>query len=886
MPRTVGETRTIPVDSAVWVDLVIRNKTHPDAGMMNNTDPTIVQSHQQFMPCVFCKSRHIALLDGMVTCQECHSVVDRIIDYGAEWRFFGTVSDGGGVGTGRNMTRCCPPSNSLIPTLGSVIGSGAQSSTPSTTTLAMGGRAKQRSCTDIQRYHFWNSMTYKERTLCSVFEQLAAIALRNGIPQIILKEAKGVYKKASSVKVTRGDNRKAIITCSMYMACKLNHVPRSCKEIGELFGVSSKIVIRGCKLIESRVDDLEVSTSRPEDYIRRFCSKLQMDEIERAFTQHIVDNIVESDLVCDFMPTSVAAGALYMTNLELNVGLSRADIAQACYLSTQSDCSSDSNHTNHNDSQDSLNQSDADIPHVLQSDTDIPHVDAHFGDPLVMDEIMYVALPVGELTGQVKWFNDRLGYGFCTVINDSVHKGRDIFVHHSGIRPLTSNYKTLRKGEYINLNVMNGHNGRSYAEQNEVSVIAGKTDDVKNASRKGSACKTVVGKGSCGKTVVGKGSAGKGSAGKAVVGKAVSRKVSVGKAVGDQVGVGKAVSRKVSVGKAVSRKVSVGKAVGDQAGFFTALGVIAAFAVVDLIAGAFGGGDNSGGNDDSPKENDAAADDAVADDEEDVFGDNDDDIFADIDNDIGGNFQTASSETIDNAKRPKRTVDKNNLYSAVQQQAEAEKQAAVYAAVKAAQQQAEDGKQAAVDAAVKAVQQQAEAEKQAAVYAAVKAAQQQAEDGKQAAVDAAVKAAQQQAEDGKQAAVDAAVKAAQQQAEDGKQAAVDAAVKAAQQQAEDGKQAAVDAVVKAAQQQADAAKKLWGMMRLREENKDAQFQQELTEMFNKLERKECIIRKHEASINAIRCVLRKRMHVAVSRRAAMRFACGEQFHHQISFCPP
>eukprot|EP00798_Chlamydomonas_sp_ICE-L_P007023 gene7023-120_t len=712
MPRTVGETRTIPVDSAVWVDLVIRNKTHPDAGM-NNTDPIIVQSHQQFMPCVFCKSQHIALLNGMVTCQECHSVVDRIIDYGAEWRFFGTVSDGGGVGTGRNMTRCCPPSNSLIPTLGSVIGSGAQSSTPSTTTLAMGGRAKQRSCTDIQRYHFWNSMTYKERTLCSVFEHLAAIALRNGIPQIILEEAKGVYKKASSVKVTRGDNRKAIMTCSMYMACKLNHVPRSCKEIGELFGVSSKIVIRGCKLIESRVDDLEVSTSRPEDYIRRFSSKLQMDEIEGVFTQHIVDNIVESDL-------------------------------------TQSDCSSNSNHTNHNDSQDSLNQSDTDIPHVHQSDTDIPHVDAHFGDPLVMDEIMYVALLVGELTGQVKWFNDRLGYGFCTVINDSVHKGRDIFVHHSGIRPLTSNYKTLRKGEYINFNVMNGHNGMQAVNVTGIcggplmcDVVPVKTRVSESmygshhtASRKGSAGKTVVGKESAGKTVVGKGSAGKASAGKAVVGKAVSGKVSVGKAV-----VGKAVSGKVSIGKAVGEQVGGGKAAGGkavggkvlssseelkqlraevkalnareakiiksykarvadmkkqvqkrfkeleagtkqqlqqsnaspqqqssimdylQAGFFTALGVIAAFAVVDLIAGAFGGGDNSGGNDDSPKENDAAADDAVADDEEDVFGDNDDDIFADIDNDIGGNFQTASSETNDNAKRPKRTVDKNNLYS-------------------------------------------------------------------------------------------------------------------------------------------------------------------------------------------------------------------------------
>eukprot|EP00798_Chlamydomonas_sp_ICE-L_P029380 gene29380-5731_t len=149
-------------------------------------------------------------------------------------------------------------------------------------------------------------------------------------------------------------------------------------------------------------------------------------------------------------------------------------------------------------------------------------------------------------------------------------------------------------------------------------------------------------------------------------------------------------------------------------------------------------------------------------------------------------------------------------------------------------------------------QRQARSERAGCSLCGVKAAQQRPRMASRAAVDAAVKAAQQQAEDVKQAAVDAVVKAAQQQAEDSKQAAVDAVVKAAQQQAEDGKQAAVDAVVKAAQQQVDAAKKLWGMMRLREENKDAQFQQELTEMFNKLERKECIIRKHEASTNAIR----------------------------------
>lgn len=64
----------------------------------------------------------------------------------------------------------------------------------------------------------------------------------------------------------------------------------------------------------------------------------------------------------------------------------------------------------------------------------------------------------GNLVGQVKWFGDNLGYGFIT-INDGPEKGKDIFVHHSGIKPANSNYKTLRKGEYVNFNVIKGANG-------------------------------------------------------------------------------------------------------------------------------------------------------------------------------------------------------------------------------------------------------------------------------------------------------------------------------------------------------------------------------------------------------------------------------------------
>lgn len=59
---------------------------------------------------------------------------------------------------------------------------------------------------------------------------------------------------------------------------------------------------------------------------------------------------------------------------------------------------------------------------------------------------------VGEFIGQCKWFSDMLGYGFLTIQSGS-YKGKDIFVHHTAIKPLNSNYRTLKTGEYVNLDI-------------------------------------------------------------------------------------------------------------------------------------------------------------------------------------------------------------------------------------------------------------------------------------------------------------------------------------------------------------------------------------------------------------------------------------------------
>lgn len=52
------------------------------------------------------------------------------------------------------------------------------------------------------------------------------------------------------------------------------------------------------------------------------------------------------------------------------------------------------------------------------------------------------------ITGRVKWFNNKAGYGFITV-TDGEKSGSDIFVHHSAIGVSSQQYKYLVQGEYV-----------------------------------------------------------------------------------------------------------------------------------------------------------------------------------------------------------------------------------------------------------------------------------------------------------------------------------------------------------------------------------------------------------------------------------------------------
>lgn len=53
-----------------------------------------------------------------------------------------------------------------------------------------------------------------------------------------------------------------------------------------------------------------------------------------------------------------------------------------------------------------------------------------------------------RLTGRVKWFNNKAGFGFVTACEGEL-KDKDVFVHFSSIQVPEDQYKYLVQGEYV-----------------------------------------------------------------------------------------------------------------------------------------------------------------------------------------------------------------------------------------------------------------------------------------------------------------------------------------------------------------------------------------------------------------------------------------------------
>jgi transcription initiation factor TFIIB len=280
---------------------------------------TCVSSENDDSWCPYCKSHTVILDECNYICQQCSSLTTRYIDAGAEWRYYG-ADDNKQV----DPTRCGMPTNDLLPnsSLGSVISS------------KMGESFGMKI---IRKHHFWNSVTYKERTLYHIFDNISTHAINSGLPSTIIEEAKALYKKMSEVKLTRGDNRNGMIATSIYMSCKNHNVPRSSKEIASIFNIKNTTMTKGCKRFQELMQ-VNMDSSEPENFINRFGSRINMAPDMRELCKTVLRKADEIGVLSENTPPSIAAGIMLLVIIACKLDITKQDLSNVCGVSQVTIC--------------------------------------------------------------------------------------------------------------------------------------------------------------------------------------------------------------------------------------------------------------------------------------------------------------------------------------------------------------------------------------------------------------------------------------------------------------------------------------------------------------------------------------------------------------------
>lgn len=283
--------------------------------------------------CMYCPvtcPSAVAIVDGMWVCGACHSMAERVLDYGAEWRVFQNED-----GRATDVSRCSALTSSLITPLGCVLRAGSNYAGVGSGGAGQRTRASRSGIGAVMmsKHQSWNALTYRERSLCKVFELISARTAVFNIASSIVQEAKQMYKQVSVGRIFRGDSRIAVIAACVYMALRSSHVPRSVGEVAEIFDVSSRsAMIRGCNMFhEAMPRNLECSESG--DFVARFCCRLGMTQELTQVCRVVVARVDALFLVTDCTPPSVVGAVLHLVNQRLSLGLKRQEIAEACIVS-------------------------------------------------------------------------------------------------------------------------------------------------------------------------------------------------------------------------------------------------------------------------------------------------------------------------------------------------------------------------------------------------------------------------------------------------------------------------------------------------------------------------------------------------------------------------
>jgi transcription initiation factor TFIIB len=124
-----------------------------------------------------------------------------------------------------------------------------------------------------------------------------------------------IYRKMANKNLIRGRSIEAMLIASIYVACRLNIIPKTLDDFIEFASVDKKKIARCYRLILNELK-INIRVSSPINFIPRFCAELNLSGSTQNRAAEILKLAKKYRLTAGKAPTGLAGAALYVAAIQ------------------------------------------------------------------------------------------------------------------------------------------------------------------------------------------------------------------------------------------------------------------------------------------------------------------------------------------------------------------------------------------------------------------------------------------------------------------------------------------------------------------------------------------------------------------------------------------
>jgi transcription initiation factor TFIIB len=153
---------------------------------------------------------------------------------------------------------------------------------------------------------------------------------------LIKKQSAHLYKRIANKKIMRGQTTiEAMVSASIYAACRQCGVPRTLDEVTVVSKKSRKDIAKAYRILNKELS-LNFPPTKPLDYIDRFCSELKLSNRARVYTSDLLLIVEYKEILINYDPSIIAAVAIYRATKFCNEGRTQKEITDVAKITKPS----------------------------------------------------------------------------------------------------------------------------------------------------------------------------------------------------------------------------------------------------------------------------------------------------------------------------------------------------------------------------------------------------------------------------------------------------------------------------------------------------------------------------------------------------------------------